>query len=75
MNLTRLHSPAEAKKIRRIDLLAQNLQHIKLGQAADRCASRTMLRSSEKAVLTGHRNGTAFISTSLDGSQAIVSVH
>jgi predicted ATPase len=67
--------PAGAEKIGRIGLLAESLRHIRLGEAASRLRFPHSTAKFRKAVLTGHRSGIAFISTSLDGPQAIVSIH
>lgn len=67
--------PAGAEKVGRIGLLAEGLRHIRLGDAASRLHFPHSAAKFRKAVLTGHRSGTAFISTSLVGDQAIVSIH
>jgi len=67
--------PAGAEKIGRLGLLAENLHHIRLGEAASRLRFPHSAARFRRAVLTGHRSGTAFISTSLVDGQPIVSIH
>lgn len=67
--------PSAMEKIGRLALLAENLRHIKLGDAASRLRFPHSASRFRRAVLHGHRSGTAFISTSWDDGQPIVSIH
>lgn len=67
--------PGGAEKIGRLGLLAESLRHIRLGDAAGRLHFPHSAGKFRHAVLTGHRSGTAFISTSLVDGQAVVSIH
>jgi predicted ATPase len=67
--------PSGAEKVGRIGLLAENLRHIRLGDAASRLRFPHSAQRFRKAVLAGHRSGTAFISTSMVEGQPIVSIH
>ncbi|HET9897909.1 MAG TPA: AAA family ATPase [Streptosporangiaceae bacterium] len=67
--------PSGSEKVGRLSLLSENLRHIKLGDAAGRLRFPHSAARFRHAVLTGHRSGTAFISTSFDNDQPIVSIH
>jgi predicted ATPase len=68
-------SPSGSEKIGRLSLLAENLRHIKLGDAVSRLRFPHSAAKFRRAVLAGHRSGTAFISTSFEDGQPIVSIH
>jgi predicted ATPase len=67
--------PSGAEKIGRLTLLAENLRHINIGDAARRLRFPHSAGRFRKAVLAGRRSGTAFISTSWDNGQPIISIH
>ncbi len=67
--------PSGSEKIGRLSLLSENLRHIKLGDAAGRLRFPHSAARFRQAVLRGHRSGTAFISTSFEDGQPIVSIH
>ncbi|QYC44419.1 Chromosome partition protein Smc [Nonomuraea coxensis DSM 45129] len=68
--------PAGIEKIGRLSLLAENLRHIKLGDAPEKLGFRHNAGQFRKAVLHGRRAGTAFISTAIDADgQPIISIH
>jgi predicted ATPase len=67
--------PAGVEKIGRLGLLSENLRHIRLGDAANRLHFPHSAAKFRRAVLTGHRSGAAFISTSIVDGQAVVSIH
>lgn len=67
--------PAGVEKIGRLGLVSENLRHIRLGDAASRLRFPHSAAKFRRAVLTGHRSGTAFISTSVIDGQAVVSIH
>lgn len=67
--------PTGVEKIGRLGLLSENLRHIRLGEAAGRLRFPHSAAKFRHAVLTGHRSGTAFISTSVIDGQAVVSIH
>lgn len=67
--------PSTYEKIGRLSLLAESLRHIKLGDAARRLRFPHSAARFRRAVLVGHRSGTAFISTTFDEGQPIVSIH
>ncbi|GAA0360425.1 AAA family ATPase [Actinoallomurus spadix] len=67
--------PSGAEKVGRLVLLAENLRHINLGDAARRLRFPHSAGKFRKAVLSGRRSGTAFISTSWDNGQPIISIH
>jgi predicted ATPase len=64
-----------AEKIGRLTLLAENLRHIKLGDAPSRLRFPHSADTFRKAVLARHRRSTAFISTSWDNGRPIISIH
>ncbi len=66
---------SRAERIGRLRLLSESLRHIKLGDAPNRLRFPHSAARFRKAVLTGHRSGTAFISTTWDNGQPIVSIH
>ncbi|MEO5876798.1 MAG: AAA family ATPase [Streptosporangiaceae bacterium] len=66
---------SRAERIGRLTLLSENLRHIKLGDAPNRLRFPHSAAKFRKAVLVGHRSGTAFISTTGDTGQPIVSIH
>ncbi|MEU9887657.1 AAA family ATPase [Sphaerisporangium sp. NPDC051011] len=66
--------PAGAEKIGRLTLLAENLRHIKLGDAVTRLRFPHSAAKFRKSVLSGHR-GTAFISTTVEDGQPVISIH
>lgn len=67
--------PSGAEKVGRIGLLAENLRHIRLGDAASRLRFPHSAQQFRKAILAGHRSGTAFISTTMLDGQPVVSIH
>ncbi|MEU4535028.1 AAA family ATPase [Streptosporangium sp. NPDC023825] len=68
--------PTGIEKIGRLGLLAENLRHIKLGDAPDKLRFKHNAGQFRKAVLHGRRAGTAFISTTQDADgQPIISIH
>lgn len=67
--------PAGVEKIGRIGLLAENLRHIRLGDAANRLRFPHSAAKFRREVLLGHRSGTAFISTAVIDGQPVVSIH
>ncbi|MFI6293940.1 AAA family ATPase [Nonomuraea sp. NPDC050790] len=68
--------PGGIEKIGRLILLAENLRHIKLGDAPSKLRFKHSAAHFRNAVLHGRRSGTAFISTSKDADgQPIISIH
>lgn len=67
--------PRGAEKIGRLTLLAEDLRHINLGDAAKRIGFPHSVNSFRRAVLKGHRSGKAFISTTIDDDQPIIRIH
>lgn len=67
--------PRGSEKIGRLGLLAEHLHHIRIGDAVSRLRFPHSATKFRRAVLTGHRGGTAFISTSIVDGQPVVSIH
>ncbi|NVI91965.1 AAA family ATPase [Actinomadura sp. BRA 177] len=68
--------PSGIEKIGRLNLLAERLHHIKLGDAAERLRFKHSATYWRKAVLQGRRAKAPFISTSVDDEgQPIISIH
>jgi hypothetical protein len=68
-------SPGRSRENRPPRPALGNLRHIRLGDAASRLRFPHSAAKFRDAVLTGHRSGTAFISTSVIDGQAVVSIH
>ncbi|HEX4831209.1 MAG TPA: AAA family ATPase [Trebonia sp.] len=67
--------PTGVEKIGRLRLLSETLRHINLSDAPNRLHFPHSVARFRRAVLTGRRSGTAFISTTLVEGQPVVSIH
>lgn len=67
--------PRGAEKIGKLTLLREDLKHINLGDAAKRLGFPHSVNNFRRAVLTGHRSGKAFISTTIDDNQPVIRIH
>lgn len=67
--------PTGPERVGRLALLEENLRHIKLGDASSHLRFPHSTSKFRHAVLHGKRSGTAFISTTAEDGQPIVSIH
>ncbi|MPZ80004.1 MAG: AAA family ATPase [Actinophytocola sp.] len=68
-------APSGLDKVGRLVLLEENLRHIKLGDAPAHLRFPHSTSKFRNVVLHGKRSGTAFISTTVEDGQPIVSIH
>lgn len=68
-------APSGPERIGRLVLLEESLRHIKLRDAPARLRFPHSTGEFRNVVLHGKRSGTAFISTTFDDGQPIVSIH
>lgn len=68
-------APTGPERVGRLTLLEENLRHIKLGDAPTHLRFPHSTSKFRNAVLHGKRSGTAFISTTIEDDQPIVSIH
>lgn len=71
------YSPSTGRtKIGRLELLAERLEHINLGNAPARLRFKHSAKHWRQALVTGRRSGTAFISTDIDDDgERLIKVH
>lgn len=67
--------PAGRTKFGRLELLAERLHHINLGDAPSRLRFRHSAKSWRQQLVTGRRSGVAFISTEIDRGERLIKVH
>jgi len=67
--------PSGLEKIGRLVLLGEGLRHINQRDASDHLRFPHSVREFRKAVVFGRRSGTAFISTSVENGEPIISIH
>lgn len=68
-------SPTGADRIGRLRLLKEALRHINIGDAPSRLRFPHSAAKFRSRVLHGRRSGIAFISTSEEGGEPVVSIH
>ncbi|UQU64438.1 AAA family ATPase [Couchioplanes caeruleus] len=68
-------APSGAERIGRLRLLKEALRHINIGDAPSRLRFPHSAAHFRSAVLQGRRSGTAFISTSEEQGEPVISIH
>ncbi|MET7424968.1 AAA family ATPase [Dactylosporangium sp. NPDC005555] len=67
--------PSGVEKIGRLRLLRESLTHINQGEAANHMRFPHHVKNFRSQVVRGRRSGVAFISTSTDSGEPVISIH